>query len=810
MIKALNIYLYTILLTAMSGIFLPACDSSLDDVPDTPYADCFALSVKIPLAAAPAAGGDALNEFRVRSLHLYFFRSEGHDDASSEYVHDVIVDGEFDYSRQLRLALPDDALKAGGLFGPDSDVCLVYAVANVDESLLTSKTVDGLKSTLIGSEFDETKIQDSFAMDGFATLTLDRAVRSVTGTVTLQRAAAKLTLSVEVPPSIEVEQKIISPIDGTEQTVILTYYPRPADMHVWIANGVRQSELNTAARPADEERLYSNEVYVAEGAGSPFARDDSRPKYPYVQDIPFYSYPNSWDPYSPKGNCYLTLELPWQYADEQGTMHTVVTYYRLSVRPDKNSIERNTLYDMRVTISRLGGTSVQQPVDMLFDWNYNMQWNVQTLPTDIKEIRYLVLNNNNFSSSLDAYSFTMENETSISIPYNTSHPVEIESVELSWRDYYNNADRKIPLVASGTGYRYSDIDNYSPATHYAGIELDADASIIRLRRDMVHIAWSNNRPAIRTDDAINAYTFTIKLRHIDAAADEPSARATVVITQIPAIYITTQYTASGRRFINNQNTTYDHGTGGWWGGGTHDYRGYLSSSDPGTGGQRERFWLGSSHNEDNYVKNKRTYILTISKFAADDDYIIADPRKRTVDNLNEDGTSASATATWSMEDQNNARLNHYYPADPDASKIRFIAPQLRVASQWGVTYQIARRGAERRCASYQEDGRPAGRWRLPTAAEIEYISRLSNKGYIPYLFGTGGDTANYWCASGGIDVNNDTNNPSVTVVPEDQETRTRRAVRCVYDEWFWTTDTLTNANKGRFRWGDRARSTNGN
>ena len=807
MIKALHIYLYTILLTAMSGIFLPACDSSLDDVPDTPAADCFALSVKIPLAAAPAAAGDALNEFRVRTLHLYFFRSEGHDDASSEYVHDVIVDGEFDYSRQLRLALPDDALKAGGLFGPDSDVCLVYAVANVDESLLTAKTVDGLKSTLIGSEFDETKIQDSFAMDGYATLTLDRAVRNVTGTVTLQRAAAKLTLSVEVPPSIEVEQKIISPIDGTEQTVILTYYPRPADMHVWIANGVRQSELNTAARPADEERLYSNEVYVAEGAGSPFTRDDSRPKYPYVQDIPFYSYPNSWDPYSPKGNCYLTLELPWQYADEQGAVHNVVTYYRLSVRPDKNSIERNTLYDMRVTISRLGGTSVQQPVDMLFDWNYNMEWNMQTLPTDIKEIRYLVLNNNNFSSSLDAYSFTMENETYISIPYNTSHPVEIESVELSWRDYYNNADRKIPLVASGTGYRYSGIDNYSPATHYAGIELDADASIIRLRRDMVHIAWSNNRPALRTDDAINAYTFTIKLRHIDAAADEPSARATVVIAQIPAIYITTQYTASNRRFINNQNTTYRTNIGSWWNP-EYIYKGYVTTNNsyPNDATQR-RFWLGSYHNDD-YVKNKNTYILTISKFATDDNYIIADPRTRNVDNLNESNLSASATASWSMEDDTKSQLEHYYPADRDASKTRFIAPQLRVASQWGVTYQISRTGAERRCASYQEDGRPAGRWRLPTAAEIEYISRLSNKQYIPYLFGSSGETANYWCASGGIDVDNDTDNPSVTIVETNDSER--RAVRCVYDEWFWTTDTLTNANKGRFRWGDRARSTNGN
>lgn len=803
-----TLHIYRILLAVIAVILAQACDSSHDDGPLGPDADCFALRVNVPLAAATAAAADDLNEFKVRSLHLYFFRSEGHDDASSEYVHDVIVDGEFDFSRQLRLELPGDAVKEGGLFGPDSDVCHVYAVANVDESLLTAKTVDALEATVVGSGFDETKIQHSFAMDGFATLTLDRRTRSVTGTITLQRAAAKLTLSVDVPASIEVEQKIISPIDGTEQTVLITYYPRTDDMHVWIANGVKQSELNTPAQPVDEERLYSNEVYVAEGTGSPFTRDSSRPKYQYLQDIPFYSYPNSWDPYSPKGNCYLTLELPWQYTDENGTMRNVVTYYRLSVRPESNCIERNTLYDMRVTISRLGGTSVQQPVDMLFDWNYNMQWNVQTLPTDIKEIRYLVLNNNNFSSALDTYAFMMENETSISIPYNTSHPVEIESVNLSWRDFYNNADRSITLVPSGnSGYTYSDTGSYSPTGDFAGIEIDADASVIRLRRDMVHIAWSNNRPAIRTDDAINAYTFTIKLKHIDAAADEPSARATVVITQIPAIYITTQSTASNRRFINNQNTTYRTNIGSWWNP-EYIYKGYVTTNNsyPNDATQR-RFWLGSYHNDD-YVKNKNTYILTISKFATDDNYIIADPRTRNVDNLNESNLSASATASWSMEDDTNARLEHYYPADRDASKTRFIAPQLRVASQWGVTYQISRTGAERRCASYQEDGRPAGRWRLPTAAEIEYISRLSNKQYIPYLFGSSGETANYWCASGGIDVDNDTNNPSVTIVETNDSER--RAVRCVYDEWFWTTDTLTNANKGRFRWGDRARSTNGN
>lgn len=791
------IYILTAIVCAM---VCQGCDNDPIDGSDGAQSDCFDIAVNVPLAASRAAGADDLNEFKVNSLHLYFFRSQGHDDAVSEYVYDMAVDGEFNFSRRLRFALPDDALTAGGLFGPVSDTCIVYAVANVEEGKISGKTVSQLKATVVDSEFGRTQVQKSFAMDGLATLALDRAVRTVTGTITLQRAAARLTLSVDLPQSIEVEQKIVSPIDGTVQVVTMTYFSRPDDMHVWISNGVSQSELNTEAKEVAEECLYSNEIYVAEGIGSAFTYDPTQPKYSYLQDIPFYSYPNKWDEYSPRGNCFLTLEIPWSYIDGKGASQNVVTYYRLSVRPGKSRIERNTLYDMRVTIGRLGGTSVQQPVDMLFDWNYNMEWNIQTLPTDIKEIRYLLLNNNNYAQALDAYAFTMENETEISIPYNTSHPVEIESVTLSWRDYRNNADRSISLTPSGT-YTYSGCDSYSRLDDFAGIEIDAASSTLRLKRDMLHVAWENRAPVIRNETAINAYTLRINLRHIDAGADMPSAHASVVVTQIPAIYISTQLTGSGTRFINNQNTTYN--TGSWW---TPVYKAYLTTSDswPSNDTQR-RYWLGSYHN-DSYVQNKNTYILTISKFAAGDDYIIADPRSRSVDNLNESGTSATTTAQWCVTDDNRASLRYYYPADRDAAKTRFIAPQLRVASQWGVTYQISRTGAERRCASYQEDGRPAGRWRLPTAAEIEYISRLSNKQYIPYLFGSEGNTANYWCASGGVNVNNDTSNPSVTIVTTTASER--RAVRCVYDEWFWTTDTLT--NKKNFRWGDRQRSATGN
>lgn len=793
-------YTYFLLTFVILSLLSLSCEDSLTDESLLPKSDCISLNVSVPMVQS-RAGGDELNEFSVNRLHLYFFKKTGHDDETSESVFDVEIDGAFEYSRHIDITLPENALKEDGLFGPVSDECYVYAVANVDNNRLVSKTVNGLKSTIIDSSFDKTEIQDNFAMDGFAELALDRNNRIVTGSISLQRSAAKLMLSVDLPESIKVKQEIKDPLDGTVQVDSIEYFSRADEMHVWISNGVRKSVLNTAAEPVVEDCLYSNDIKVAQGVGSAFTKDSSQPKYSYIQDIPFYSYPNKWDPFSPQGNCFLTLEIPWYYKDADGNTRNVVTYYRLSVQPEKNYIERNTFYDMRVTIGRLGGTVVQKPVDMLFDWNYNMEWNVQTLTTDIKEIRYLLLNNNYFSSVLDAYSYEMRNETEISIPYSTSHPVEIESVELSWYDYKNESNRSIRLTSTGS-YPYSNCKDYSPKTDFAGIELDAVNTTLNIKRSNLHISW-NNGPDITDESAINAYTFRIRLRHINAAANDPSAHATVVVTQIPAIYITTQTTASGTRFINNQNTTYQTNIGEWWSP-IYEYKGYLGDNWP-SNAQRQRYWLGSYHDGDTYVKNKHTYILTISKFAEGDNYIIADPRTRSVDNLNESGVSATTAAAWSMS-VGNRMLQYYYPADRSSEKTRFIAPQLRVASQWGVTYQISRTGAERRCASYQEDGRPAGRWRLPTAAEIEYICRLSNKQYIPYLFGTEGETANYWCASGGVDVNNDEQNPSVTIVSTTASER--RAVRCVYDEWFWTTDTLT--NKRSFSWGDRLRSVSGN
>ena len=82
--------------------------------------------------------------------------------------------------------------------------------------------------------------------------------------------------------------------------------------------------------------------------------------------------------------------------------------------------------------------------------------------------------------------------------------------------------------------------------------------------------------------------------------------------------------------------------------------------------------------------------------------------------------------------------------------------------------------ARRRCAAYQEDGYPAGRWRVPTTAEFKYIAKLSGEGKIPHLYSDG---KLYWTSTEYC-----TYSTSGTIA-ESNSTSGEAFVRCVYDEW---------------------------
>ena len=81
----------------------------------------------------------------------------------------------------------------------------------------------------------------------------------------------------------------------------------------------------------------------------------------------------------------------------------------------------------------------------------------------------------------------------------------------------------------------------------------------------------------------------------------------------------------------------------------------------------------------------------------------------------------------------------------------------------------------KRAATYQEAGYPAGRWRLPTEAEIMFMIARQEEGSIPHLWGS----TSYWCADGRL-VRYDATNGS------DFRTDISSGFnRFVYDLWYW-------------------------
>ena len=205
----------------------------------------------------------------------------------------------------------------------------------------------------------------------------------------------------------------------------------------------------------------------------------------------------------------------------------------------------------------------------------------------------------------------------------------------------------------------------------------------------------------------------------------------IIVEHRPAIYVIGNFNSNGsvNRFVN----------------------GYDGSEDKIYAGS---VYLGSLNDISNVGnndtnRNKNQYKIYISSFGKDyPNYYIGDPR-------------------GGENNLSNLGLSHYHPAKTDNSVDKVIAPSFLIASSWGITQPVKFNEGQYRCASYQENGYPAGRWRLPTLAEIEFIVELSDAGYIPALF-----QGNYWYSSGGS-YRGGTGNADYIYT------------RCVYDLWFW-------------------------
>ena len=142
---------------------------------------------------------------------------------------------------------------------------------------------------------------------------------------------------------------------------------------------------------------------------------------------------------------------------------------------------------------------------------------------------------------------------------------------------------------------------------------------------------------------------------------------------------------------------------------------------------------------------------------------------------NDNGTTTTAAAEYRAWQQPEAIMI----ASTAKADGNIIAPCFILSSYFnGQNASITHAEAMKRAATYQEAGYPAGRWRLPTEAEIMFMIARQQEGVLPAVWAVG---SHYWCADGRY-VTVASNGGTVHFKTQSGESHVNRFV---YDVWYW-------------------------
>lgn len=452
----------------------------------------------------------------------------------------------------------------------------------------------------------------------------------------------------------------------------------------------------------------------------------------YTQ-VPFYSYPNP-ESTTDRKESYLILCLPWNVKG-QNSDQALNYYYRVPItKADVPAeLERNNYYKVKVNVGVLGSLDPKDAVTLESSFVI-LDWNTMEIDANMQNYQYLVL---------DEYNSVMNNVDELEMPYISSSEIDwskTKIMKVTYPDYNKNEDGIVETITLNEN-----------EISQQGFKLEASGNNLRFSHDV-------------TNEDYVPYTITVKVFNTQGIEAD-----TWTIVQYPAIYIEGEYNENG---LKNRFVYGDMNSLGLYN--TDDEGQYLGSFMSPVGG------MATNHNQSQYT-------IYITSFDVGDDYVIGDPRSEAYNTFN----------LTDKADKAGKNLTYYYPTKQTEDVKYMVAPVFKVASSWGVAAEksLTFETAQERCAAYQENGYPAGRWRVPTEAEINYILGLSEKGKIPILF-----DGEYFASSGRY-LNNysGSGNDNPTFILDE----TKHIVRCVYDVWYWGDDKIANPNV--FTWGDEER-----
>lgn len=452
--------------------------------------------------------------------------------------------------------------------------------------------------------------------------------------------------------------------------------------------------------------------------------------YPCTTAEPYYSYPRTWA-LGDETQPYFLINIPWTANGE-----TKQTYYKVIL--SNKSFASNNWYAIDVKLDGLGSLTpgepvVVEPLDLtVADWTASVSGTYEYhTEASFTEARVL---------DIPQESVTLFNQNGASFEFYSSHDCEIVSVVLTTYNYAV-AGQVVPKIETLPVDKYPfSLDNSKTKRLNFNHQLNNDIS----------------------SDSFDyqAYTYKVTVKH----KDNENFTDELTVVQRPALTITAHLNSAGNGDGKNYNNYVD---------GIHEAGSEYNNH---YGGTVDKLGSGSNNNPNMFV---------ISASVLTSDMQIGDPRSNTPE-------SWEGSNTFEDVKGNKRHLENYYRTDTNKGNV--VAPEFRIASSWGKTYTLSYEDAVHRCSSYQEDGYPAGRWRLPTEAEVRFMMRLSGMQYIDVLFS---DNNYYWCNTCRIKING-----------EEIETSTataKTAVRCVYDEWYWKESQYSTVSSNTPRWGDMKR-----
>lgn len=734
----------TFVLVAMSLVGLVACSNDNGiAAPDGEAQVALRFESSSMTRADEVAGINDLNENLIKTIDCYFYPESATKDTQAVWYQQFTF-GENGAGVQSSATVTDILMPSGemnAIFGQGT-TGKIYAIANYagGSALPTSgenTTVAKLKEMVVTTAW----LNASSTFQTQPSFVMDSEMVEIT--------KSDNTISdTDTVPLLRTAAKVELTITDVAESAT------DAEKNVWIPNiTVDDKGVVTGAYVT----MYNARTTSSVGGDVQDFNDGTHPELTgygfststvagalYKQTNPFYTYPHAWT--SSEQEAYLLLVVNWKKESDNNT--TANCYYEIPIGlADNTEILRNHIYQIGINVGTLGSFVKEDPVQLTPSYMV-VDWGTGNISAKIKDQQYLVVDETNVE---------IFNQNQYDIAYASSHPVSAVITKITKPNYSKATAATVTIFNQSDG-----ATTVTPESTISGNKKSFTVSIVDGKVRLSHVLNNNN-----TTDGFDYVPYDITV----VVTNEAGMSQTITYKQYPEMYISVTL---------NTDYSNDHDDNG--------NRGFAWVNNSRTTlGNLNGFGAGSN-------SNPNMITITTTALGADSDYIVGDPRVSTINNLNYNN--------WAnVKDINGTtrQLLYYYPTDTSTAASNMISPQFRIASSYGVTSGISFDNAQRRCASYQEDGYPAGRWRVPTTAELKYIVQLSAKGYITILFNNGGD---YWAADKKIWV---PNSSSGTVT---QGSGDSAYVRCVYDDWYWGSERLTTPEATTltsFTWGDQER-----